>query len=131
MRAGALPERASSSPTHGGTRTETCGPPSAVLCPRRAEPSPDLVRQASAGVRKNRGVRRRASSSVSRAVRWVMRGMQTPAPFTNVPTWQDLLLYLANFAVFFLVGLASNFYWGAIAAIASYFVWTVWKVKKP
>ena len=57
--------------------------------------------------------------------------MVTPAPFTGVPTWVDLLVYLASFVVFFLVGLASDFYWGAMAAIASFVVWFVWQVKKP
>jgi hypothetical protein len=46
-------------------------------------------------------------------------------------TWLDLLVYVAEFVVFFLVGLASDFYWGAMAAIASGIAWTVWKVKKP
>ncbi|MFL5911368.1 MAG: hypothetical protein ACJ768_12430 [Gaiellaceae bacterium] len=42
-----------------------------------------------------------------------------------------MLVYLAEMLVFFLVGLASNFYWGAMAALGSYVVWFVWRVKKP
>jgi hypothetical protein len=68
---------------------------------------------------------------IVRAVRWVRKGLQTPAPFTGVPTWLDLLIYVAGTVVLFLVGFASNFYWGAMAATSSYIVWFVWRVKKP
>ena len=73
----------------------------------------------------------RPPTGIVRAVRWVRKGLQTPAPFTGVPTWLDLLIYAAGTVVFFLVGIASNFYWGAMAALASYIVWFVWQVKKP
>jgi len=63
-------------------------------------------------------------------LRKIVRAFKTQ-DIWGIPTWAEELVALGAFAVFFLVGLASNFYWGTIAGIASFIVWFVWRVKRP